>query len=387
MARNSTPKKKVVFLTSTRADFGKIKSLISAANNLRDLEVHIFATGMHMLKEYDYTVNEIEKCGFPNIYKFINHTGPAPLGEILANTLHGLGNFVREFKPDLILVHGDRVEALAGALAGALNNILVGHIEGGEVSGTIDEHIRHAVSKMSHLHFVSNDESRRRLIQMGEANENIYVIGSPDLDIMNSSRLPSLRQAAQRYSIPFTEFGIFIYHPVTTELEELRAQINVVIDVLVNSKMNFVVIHPNNDPGADVIKNAYNKKLSHIPRFKIFPSMRFEYFLALLKRSHFIIGNSSAGIKEAPFYGVPTIDIGTRQMNRIRQPLNGIFKCDYKKDHILSLINKLSKEKVRFELQKNFGSGDSHRHFIDILKNGEIWNKNIQKQFLDVHFS
>ena len=132
-------------------------------------------------------------------------------------------DYVREINPDLIIVHGDRVEELAGATVGALNNVLTGHIEGGEVSGTVDELIRLAVTKLSHTHFVANDEAQKRLLQLGENLESTYVIGSPDIDVMNSDRLPSISKVKDRYEIDFDNYGVVIFHPVTTELEHLQS--------------------------------------------------------------------------------------------------------------------------------------------------------------------
>ncbi|MFZ9944061.1 MAG: UDP-N-acetylglucosamine 2-epimerase, partial [Bacteroidia bacterium] len=167
--------KKILFITGTRADFGKLKSLIQITSEDSTFEVHIFATGMHLLEQYGYTVNEIEKSGFTNIHRFSNGNIGNGMDVALARTIEGLSAYVANNRPDLLVVHGDRGEALAGSIVGALNNILVAHIEGGEVSGTVDELIRHAVTKMSHLHFVSNEEARKRLIQLGEIPDNIHV--------------------------------------------------------------------------------------------------------------------------------------------------------------------------------------------------------------------
>src|SRR3989344_7147672 len=196
-------KKRVVFLTGTRADFGKLKSLINILNNDKVFETHVFATGMHMLSKYGYTIDELEKEKTPNLYKYINHSRNSSMESIMASTLIGFGNYIQEFKPDLVVVHGDRVEALAGALAAGFKNIPVAHVEGGEISGTIDEHLRHAISKISHIHFVANQGARKRLIQMGERPEDIFVIGSPDIDVMLSGKQPSLNSAKKRYDIKF----------------------------------------------------------------------------------------------------------------------------------------------------------------------------------------
>ena len=185
--------KKIVFLTGTRADFGKLKSLIKITQENPNFDVQIFVTGMHLDDKYGFTVNEIYKSGFKNIYTFKNHVGAEFMDRTLAKTITGFSEYIATQKPDLIVVHGDRVEALAGAIVGSLNNILVSHIEGGEISGTIDELIRHSVSKLAHLHLVSNEEAKGRLIQMGELESSIYVIGSPDLDLMNPSNLPNLK--------------------------------------------------------------------------------------------------------------------------------------------------------------------------------------------------
>ncbi len=163
-----TPKKKIVFLTGTRADFGKLKSLLNQIVPHAEFDVHIFVTGMHMLSKYGSTYIEVERNKFPNIYKFINQNHSDNMDVVLGKTIAGFSDYISETKPDLIVVHGDRVEAMAGAIVGSLRNIKVAHIEGGEVSGTIDEVIRHSVSKLSHVHFVANEEAKNRLIQLGE---------------------------------------------------------------------------------------------------------------------------------------------------------------------------------------------------------------------------
>src|SRR6476646_1952700 len=214
--------RKIVFLTGTRADFGKLKSLIEILKTNKQFEVHIFATGMHMDNKYGYTVHEIEKCGYDNIYKYINHDSESIMDITLSRTIDGFANYIRNVKPDLIVVHGDRIEALAGATVGALNNILVAHIEGGELSGTVDELIRHAVSKLSHTHFVANSEAAQRLRQMGELSESIYVIGSPDMDVMLSENLPRIDIVKKYYDIEFNSYALSIFHPVTTEFDLMQ---------------------------------------------------------------------------------------------------------------------------------------------------------------------
>ena len=203
--------KSILFVTGTRADFGKLKPLISRVAETREFEYRIFATGMHMQSKYGSTINEIANAGFKHIHPFINQdaVGSTGMDLALATTIQGLGHFVREFTADLIVVHGDRIEALAGATVGALHNILVAHIEGGEVSGTVDELLRHAISKLSHIHFVASEEARNRLLQMGEQPSTIFVIGSPDIDVMLSGSLPSLNEVKSHYEIPIRRLLYF----------------------------------------------------------------------------------------------------------------------------------------------------------------------------------
>jgi len=373
-------KKKILFLTGTRADFGKLKSLIQICEKNENFEVHIFATGMHLHKQYGLTVNEIVKSGFKNIYKYINYTNESTMDLTLAKTIEGLSSYVNEEKPDLIVIHGDRVEALAGAIVGALNNILVAHIEGGEVSGTIDELIRHSVSKLSHVHFVSNEKAKKRLMQMGEIEKNIYEIGSPDVDIMFSNQLPSIKIVLQHYEIPFDKYAILMFHPVTTENEIAYRASNELVQAAIESDLNYVVIYPNNDLGSGEILKSY-KLFEGNPKFKIFPSIRFEYFLVLLKNSQFIIGNSSAGIREAPYYGIPTINIGSRQMNRAMN--KEIVNVDYDRDEIKQAISSVMK-KGTYPAQNLFGIGESDKLFLEVLLKDDFWQINKQKSFRDI---
>ncbi len=371
--------KKILFLSGTRADFGKLKSLISVSQQSSLFDVSIFVTGMHLQKEYGYTVNEIEKSGFKNIYTFENHTTETSMDLTLSKTIEGLSAHVKQNKPDLIVVHGDRVEALAGAIVGSLNNILVGHIEGGEVSGTIDELIRHSVSKMSHIHFVCNQVAKNRLIQMGEIDSHIFEIGSPDIDIMFSSKLPSIEKAKSRYEILFEKYALLMFHPVTTEQELIEKQINDLIDAVLEDENNYIVIYPNNDMGSSAIIKAFSR-LEKNKRFRIFPSLRFEYFLTFLKNCQFIIGNSSAGVREAPYYQKPSIDLGNRQKNRNKS--ESIINCNFGINEIANAI-KQSQNLNNFESPLAFGEGKSDQLFLDIIKDNSFWKIPCQKQFRD----
>ena len=338
---------------------------------------------MHTLKKYGNTYQEVMKCNYKNTLVYENQKSSNEQDVILANTIYGFSEYIKNLQPDMIIVHGDRVEALGGAIVGSLNNILVSHIEGGEISGTVDELIRHAVSKLSHIHFVANSEAKDRLLQMGEKEETLFTIGSPEIDVMRGKNLPSLDDTKLRYEIPFKKYSVFIFHPVVTELDSLEKQTREVISALVASNQQYIVIYPNNDPGSDTIIEEITK-LKNNKNFKIFPSIRFQNFLTLLKHANFIIGNSSVVIREAEVFGTVAINIGTRQKNRSKN--NDILNIPSEKMKILKSIeiaNTLDLE------PKSFFSDitNSSEKFIEILNDSIIWKTFIQKQFVDLDTS
>ena len=371
-------KKKIVFLTGTRADFGKLKSLMGKLQGDPDYELHVFVTGMHMLAKYGYTCAEVENAGFSNLFKFINQNTSDRMDNILAKTIGGLSDYVRELRPDLLVIHGDRVEALAGAAVGALNNILVGHVEGGEISGTVDELIRHAVSKLSHVHFVANAVASQRLAQLGERKSSIYIIGSPDMDAMQSSTLPTLSEVRQRYGIEFARYAIVLFHPVTSEISDLRRQTRALVDDMIASALNYVVIYPNNDHGTDIILDEY-ERLRGRQQFRIYPSLRFEHFLTLMKNAQFIVGNSSAGVREAPHLGLPAINLGSRQHHRVEH--SGVINSEIRPGLIGSAIGKALLLAV--EPKALFGDGRSAELFHGIVSKSGFWEHSTQKYFVD----
>lgn len=373
--------RKVLFLTGTRADFGKISPLISALAEDDEFDFHIFVTGMHLLKKFGYTFIEVRRSS-ESITLFKNQSEYRQDSQdlILAETIKGLNECVFCYQPDLIVVHGDRVEALAGAIVGSLNNILVAHIEGGEISGTIDEVIRHSVSKLAHLHFVANEAAKKRLLQLGESNDSVFIIGSPDIDLMLSNSLPSLEDVKAHYGIEFDEFCLFCYHPVTTDLDNLAMYMEEVAIALRESGDNFIVIEPNNDPGTETISNVI-KELSGLNAFKVFPSLNHLCYLTLLKNCKYIIGNSSSCVREAPIYAKPSINLGGRQKNRhhYKTIINANEECS----EIIEAI-KMVPTVVQSPPSFYFGTGDSSKKFMELLRTSSVWNVNVQKIFRDI---
>ena len=257
---------------------------------------------------------------------------------------------------------------MACALVGSLNHILTAHIEGGEVSGNIDDSIRHAVTKLCHVHFVGNSKAKLRVINMGEKTQNVFQIGSADIDIMLSNKLRPIKKVKKYYDIPFGEYAILLWHPVTSEMGKLKNNTNKLVNFVNNSPENFIVINSNNDPGTQIILNCYKKKLNR-KKNKLFQSIRFENFLTILKNAKFLLGNSSAGIYEAPLFGVPTINIGSRQYKRSNiKAIKNIEIDDLNNQTINNFINKYKKNKKQI-----YGNGKTAEKFVNIIKKKSFW--------------
>jgi UDP-N-acetylglucosamine 2-epimerase (hydrolysing) len=218
--------KKIVFVTGTRADYGKLKSIILSVQKIKNYNTSIFVTGMHNLVSHGSTVDEIKKDRIKNIKIFSNQIVGEDASKIISKTILGFSKYIKKEKPDLVIVHGDRVEPLACAIVCCLNNIKIAHFEGGELSGTIDEIFRNSISKLCNIHFVTNSAAKKRLIQMGELSSSVFSTGSPDVDLILSNDLPSLQDTKKRYEIDFKSYAIALFHPVTTDIKNLKKNIH-----------------------------------------------------------------------------------------------------------------------------------------------------------------
>jgi UDP-N-acetylglucosamine 2-epimerase (hydrolysing) len=332
---------------------------------------------MHLLSQYGSTHLEIETSSEFD-FKFINQAPADAEYSKLAKTIQGFGDYVREIQPDLIVVHGDRIEAIAGALVAASSNTLLAHIEGGEVSGTIDDSYRHSISKLAQIHFVANQDAHRRLLQLGETDSSVHVIGSPELDLMHSANLPTISEVKERYGIDFEMFSIVIFHPVATEWMDAKAQAETLFAALKSSGRSFVVIESNNDLGSDGIR-AELKDLRELGQFRVLPSMRYDFFLTLLQNCEFVIGNSSVGVREAPHYGIPAINLGSRQSGRTDSKM--VYNTGFDVEEILRNML-LSNKQPKFK-DKKFGDGRSAERFLSILSDKTFWETSIQKKFIE----
>ena len=365
----------ILFVTGTRADYGKLEPLAHAAQ-AAGFAISFFITGMHMMARYGETKTEVKRFAGAEFFEFVNQRAGDAQEFILSKTILGFSDFVQEHRPDLVVIHGDRVEALAVSIVCAMKYIASAHIEGGEVSGTIDESIRHCNTKLCTTHFVSSDAARARVIALGEAPSNVFNIGSPELDTHARDSGVTIAQVRERYEIPFEQFGIAVFHPVTSEVDTIGAQAQSLCDRMAASGRCFIVIAPNNDPGNEAIFAA----LDTLPaeRFRQIPSMRFAYFSEAMRRSSAIVGNSSAGVREAPFLGVPSLDIGTRQYRRAR--CESITACSAFDVDVIDHFLAQTWAK-RFASDTSFGSGHAAQAFVDVLASPKFWDRPLQKVF------
>lgn len=369
--------KSILFVTGTRADFGKLEPLAIATRDA-GFDVSFFVTGMHTLDRYGMTKLEVQRMAGVAVHEFLNQRMGDPQDMILAKTVMGFSDFVAEHQPDLIVVHGDRIEALACALVAATNYIRSAHIEGGEVSGTIDEVFRHCNTKLAAHHFVSSEDAARRVMALGEPREAIHVIGSPELDFHSAPSGVSMDDVRARYDIPAGDFGVCVFHPVTSEAATMGQQARNLFGALDASARNFVLIAPNNDPGSDDIFAA----IDALPRdrFRVIPSMRFAHFSELMKNAALMVGNSSAGVREAPFLGTPSLDIGTRQSNRAQAP--SLFTAQASDTAAITAFLKDEWGKT-YPRHTAFGSGSAAQRFVEVLQDNGFWSASMQKRFHD----
>jgi UDP-N-acetylglucosamine 2-epimerase (hydrolysing) len=369
--------KKLLFVTGTRADFGKLEPLAHAAQEA-GFEISFFITGMHMMKRYGETRLEVKRFAGAEFFEFVNQREGDALDFILSKTILGFSDFVHEHRPDLVIIHGDRVEALAASIVCAMRYIRSAHIEGGEVSGTIDESIRHCNTKLCATHFVSSEAARKRVLALGEAPDRVYNIGSPELDTHARPSGVTIEEVKSRYAIPFDDYGIVIFHPVTSEVSTMGAQAQSLFACLEASGKHFVVIAPNNDPGTGEIFAV----LEALPkdRFRLIPSMRFNYFSELMKNASAMIGNSSAGVREAPFLGLPSLDVGSRQSSRgVAASITNASATD--RDALNIFLRDAWAH--RYNGSTGFGGGNAAHQFVEILQKKEYWTQPNQKNFME----
>lgn len=313
-------KRKIAYVTGTRADFGLVLSTLRRIHDHPDLELSLIVTGMHLSTDYGMTVAEVEASGLSIAARIeVEHGSPSGvlMGGNVGLMIRGMVAALAEIRPDIVLVLGDRGEMLAGAIAALHLNIPTAHIHGGERSGTIDEPVRHAISKLSHLHLVATEESRERLVRMGEMAARIFVVGAPGLDGIDTLGQEDAGPLLTRLGLAQGPLALLVYHPVVQEAVSAAATAKVVLDVVSVSGLQVLALVPNSDAGGAEIRRVLEDAAGK-GGITLVPHLKREDFLTLLRHAEVLIGNSSSGIIEAASFGTKVLNIGSRQQLRQR---------------------------------------------------------------------
>lgn len=314
-------RRRICYITGTRADFSPMKHLLLQANRHPDIELQLCVTGMHLSASFGLTIREIENSGLRIMARVpvdLEAGNGASMARGIAHQIAGITSAFEVDRPDLVLLMGDRGEMLAGALAALHLNILIAHVHGGERSGTVDEPVRHAISKLSHYHFVSTEGSRERLIRMGEAAGRIWVTGAPGLDDIPSQPAHSRQELFCSAGFdPLRPLALVVYHPVLQTSEKAGAEMLAVLGGTAQAGVQMLCLQPNSDAGFGRIRDSLNQFRSEHPLRIVTHFERTEY-LSWLAAADVMVGNSSSGIIEAASFGTPVINVGDRQFGRER---------------------------------------------------------------------
>ena len=385
MTTSTLKRRRITCITGTRADYPRVKSVIRRAQQSNILEIDIVVTGSHLLEDYGNSIQEIIDDGFaikstvPMYEDEFN--SPYGMAKSAARCAMGLADALKDLNPDLVLLTVDRVETLAAAMAASLMNFPIAHIQGGELTGTIDESIRHAVTKMSHIHFPATNDAAQRIIQMGETPERVFTVGCPYIDEIRNCTLASKTALAEKYGFdPHKRLIILTQHPVTTEYPAAKDQVDVTIDALQRfADCEVMAFFSNTDAGGqEIIRRLASEDFLHL-----MPNMKSIDFLSLMNCADVMVGNSSAAIREAPTFGLPAINIGTRQQGRLRA--SNVIDVGYDSGSIVNAINFALNDKGFLNQMKTisnpYGDGESSKRIIDILETIEISDTLVQKTF------
>lgn len=357
--------KKIAVITGTRAEYGILKPLLNILKKSKEFQLNLIVTGMHLLKEYGLTYKEIEKDGF-KLEKVKMYEGNNK-ALALSNGIKGISEVFLKTKPDILIVFGDRLEPLAGALAAANLKIPIVHIHGGDKtnSGHIDESIRHSISRFSHIHLAPTEKSAERLLKMGEEKWRIYNIGALGLDSFINEPILEKRKLFEKLGLnPGQKTIICLFHPVHLEADSAGKQMKELTNVLKELKIQTALIYPNNDAGSEnIIKEIH--KIEKLPFIKSFKNLVHSDYLNLLKNADLLVGNSSSGLVEAPSAGLPVINVGNR--NTGREHGDNIFFIPCQKDLIKKEIKKQLERKARKYKNPYYKKNTSQRAF-QILK-------------------
>jgi UDP-N-acetylglucosamine 2-epimerase (non-hydrolysing)/GDP/UDP-N,N'-diacetylbacillosamine 2-epimerase (hydrolysing) len=375
----------IAIVTERRADYSRFKPILELIRKDPELDYKLIVTGISLLKEHGHDIEVIQRDGFEieAVLPMFREEAPDTGGEMvraLGRILPALVDTLERLQPDLILTGFDIGANFAAAVAGAHMNIPVAHIQGGEVTGSIDESLRHAMSKFAHIHFPATEASAQRLIRMGEDPRTIYVVGCPSLDVVLGAPVsPKADVLASHGLAPAHPYVVILQHPVTTEVEQAGEQMAETLAAVQELDLQGVLIYPNNDAGAQQIIRQIERS-----RITVVRSLPPEGFVNLVRYAAALVGNSSSGIHETASLGVPTVNVGTRQQGRERGQNVLDVRCD-RREIRQAVATALYDEafRARVALRVNlYGDGRSAERIVRILKTVHLDNL-IQKRFYD----
>lgn len=379
-------KKKILYVSGSRADYGLMRSVLAAIRDHPSMELEIAVTGMHLMPEFGNTSDEIKKDGHS-----CHIVSAAYRDDSKGSMASYIGIFTQEFvplveklRPDIIIVLGDRGEMLGSAVVGAYMGIIVVHIHGGEVTSTADEFARHAITKLAHIHFPATEESAQRIEKMGEEPARIFITGAPGLDQIREITPIPIVEILHRYDInPDVPLILVLQHPVPLEPGDPAYQMDQTLKAVCNLECQVFVIYPNADAGGRAMIEVI-KKYEYCKRIRTFQSLDHRDFLQLLRISSVIVGNSSSGIIEAPSLGLPAVNIGNRQNGR--QTGENILNAGYNTPDIAQAIHRAlydTEFKRKVKVAKNpYGDGNSSRKIVAILDSLVITPALLQKRLM-----
>ena len=371
-------KKKILFLLESRATYGYAKNVIEVINDFKNLNYATLVTGGHLSKTNDTSLKYIRKDNIKidEKIKFEILNKKFSWSFYIGKAISKFSLALEKIKPDIALIFGDRVETLSFCITCAYMNIPIAHVQAGDKSGHIDDSARYAIAKLAHIHFASCEDSVQRLLKLGEQKFRIFNTGAPQLD--NIMRDSKINNKEDLNFFKKQKFILFIFHPIMAELKNLELYVDNIFQACFTTKLNIVVIFPNTDLGSEKIIKVINKFKKSI---KIYKNLEREKFLYLLKNCEFLIGNSSAGILEAPSFKKPTINVGNRQRGRPQS--ENIINSGYSKYSIINAIKVLKSGKFQSSLAKVkniYGDGRSGVRICKILDKIDINKKWTDKE-------
>ena len=386
---------KVSVVTGTRAEYGLLRPLLFKLKDCSEIEFKLMVTGSHLSGKFGTTKDEIIRDGFDDFYAIpipIDDDSKKGMAIATGEATKQFANLFEKYRPDLLVVLGDRFEIFAAVSAAHLMGIRVAHIAGGDVTeGAVDDAIRHCITKMSYLHFPGCEEARKRIIQMGENPDRVFNIG--EFGVENCINTDFLDRKKLANSVDFSninkEYSVVTFHPVTMENNTGIEQVNELIKAMDSiSDMSYLITMANADAGGRDINQKWLEEGKKHKNWKVVSSLGVTRYLSALKYAKLCIGNSSSGLVEAPSLAIPTINIGDRQKGRI-QP-DSVINCEAKSEEIIKAIEKgLSEEwKIKTQnIENPFGNGTSSQQMFDtIIRFLETNNNNIEKSFYNINF-